>query len=60
MEPVAGGKYKCAKCGCAYDPGKGDPEQGLKIFRRTGNAHAATKARICSDPSDFGKEMKTL
>ena len=29
MEPVEGGKYKCAKCGCVYDPQKGDPKRGI-------------------------------
>ncbi len=30
MEPVAGGKYKCAKCGCVYDPEKREPKQGIE------------------------------
>ena len=30
MEPVAGGKYKCVKCGCVYDPEKGDLKHGIE------------------------------
>ena len=30
MEPVAKGKYKCAKCGYVYNPEKGDPRHGIE------------------------------
>ncbi len=30
MEPIEGGKTKCAKCGYVYDPAKGDPKHGIE------------------------------
>lgn len=30
MEPIGGGKYKCAKCGYVYDPEKGDSRHGIE------------------------------
>ncbi len=47
-------QYECDACGNAYDPEKGDPENGsnlghrLTIFPKIGSAHCAVWVRVVS------------
>ena len=53
MEPVAGGKYKCAKCGYVCDPGKGDPKHGIEPGTRFEDLPENWKCPRCRKDKDM-------
>ena len=53
MEPVTSGKYKCAECGCVYDPEKGDPKHGIEPGSRFEDLPEEWKCPRCRKGKDM-------
>ena len=53
MEPIGGGKYKCAKCGYVYAPEKGDPRHGIEPGTKFEELPEDWRCPRCKQPQRF-------
>lgn len=57
MENKGTERYKCAKCGYVYDPGKGDPKHGIEPGTKFEDLPEGWKCPRCRKGRDMFKPV---